>query len=87
MDWAEERTDELLAKTMGYSNSQGHTREHPVWLAVAHLFNHQTHHRGQITTLLHQLDHTRVQPITLYMCSRPAPDHRQPVTSGRFTGW
>jgi uncharacterized damage-inducible protein DinB len=54
VEWAEELTDELLARTMRYSNSQGHLREHPVWVAVAHLFNHQTHHRGQITNLLHQ---------------------------------
>lgn len=55
--WAEELTDELLAQTMRYSNSNGHEREHPVWLAVAHMFNHQTHHRGQVTTLLYQLGH------------------------------
>lgn len=55
--WAEELSDDLLAETMSYSNSQGHHREHPVWVAVAHMFNHQTHHRGQITTLLHQLGH------------------------------
>jgi len=55
--WAEGLTDELLAQTMRYSNSRGHVREHPVWLAVAHMFNHQTHHRGQVTTLLSQLGH------------------------------
>ena len=27
----------------------------PMWIAVTHFFNHQTHHRGQITTLLSQL--------------------------------
>jgi uncharacterized damage-inducible protein DinB len=27
----------------------------PGWAAVAHLFNHQTHHRGQVTTLLKQV--------------------------------
>lgn len=27
----------------------------PMWLVVTHLFNHQTHHRGQITTLFSQL--------------------------------
>lgn len=27
----------------------------PGWAAVAQLFNHQTHHRGQVTTLLKQL--------------------------------
>ena len=55
--WAEELTDDLLARTMRYRNSSGQAREHPVWLAVAHMFNHQTHHRGQVTTLLSQLGH------------------------------
>ncbi|MDP5148730.1 DinB family protein [Rheinheimera baltica] len=54
-------TDELtpaqLAGTMRYSNSQGQQRQHPTWVAVAHMFNHQTHHRGQLSTLLHQLGH------------------------------
>ncbi len=27
----------------------------PGWVAVTHLFNHQTHHRAQAGTLLHQL--------------------------------
>ena len=27
----------------------------PMWLVVTHFFNHQTHHRGQITTLFSQL--------------------------------
>jgi len=56
-NWVEELSDKVLAQTMRYSNSKGHVREHPVWLAVAHMFNHQTHHRGQITTLLYQLGH------------------------------
>ena len=25
-----------------------------MWIAVTHFFNHQTHHRGQLTTLLMQ---------------------------------
>jgi uncharacterized damage-inducible protein DinB len=29
-------------------------RTYPFWLVVSHLFNHQTHHRGQVTTLLMQ---------------------------------
>ena len=29
-------------------------RSYPLWLTVAHFFNHQTHHRGQLTTLLSQ---------------------------------
>jgi uncharacterized damage-inducible protein DinB len=26
-----------------------------LWVALAHFFNHQTHHRGQITTLMNQM--------------------------------
>ena len=37
-----------------YANSRGEERSHPLWIAVTHLFNHQTHHRGQLTTLLSQ---------------------------------
>ena len=29
-------------------------RRLPMWLATTHFFNHQTHHRGQLTTLLSQ---------------------------------
>ncbi len=39
---------------MGYSNSKGTRRDHPAWQAMTHLFNHQTHHRSQVITLLTQ---------------------------------
>jgi uncharacterized damage-inducible protein DinB len=29
-------------------------RSYPFWVAATHFFNHQTHHRGQLTTLLAQ---------------------------------
>lgn len=54
-DWVQELTDEGLARTMHYTNAKGQSRDFPVWLAAAHMFNHQTHHRGQVTTLLTQL--------------------------------
>ncbi len=37
-----------------YSGLKKSTRSRPAWLLVTHLFNHQTHHRGQVTTLLSQ---------------------------------
>ena len=40
--------------TMRYSNSKGVQRAHPARQAMTHFFNHQTHHRGQATTLLTQ---------------------------------
>lgn len=54
-DWVQELTDERLAQTLHYTNAKGQSREHRVWLAAAHMFNHQTHHRGQVTALLAQL--------------------------------
>jgi uncharacterized damage-inducible protein DinB len=37
-----------------YSGLTKSTRSAPACLLVTHMFNHQTHHRGQITTLLAQ---------------------------------
>jgi len=37
------------------SGVDGAARTHPAWVLVAHLFNHQAHHRGQLTTLMMQL--------------------------------
>lgn len=53
--WLDELTPEMLNEPMRYTNSAGAAREHALWFAVAHLFNHQTHHRSQATTLLNQL--------------------------------
>lgn len=44
-----------LDREMSYRTSTGVECRHPLWWALTHLFNHQTHHRGQATTLLFQL--------------------------------
>lgn len=51
--WVSGLTDEKLAAPLVYLR-RGQKQEAPLWWSVAHLFNHQTHHRGQITTLLTQ---------------------------------
>ncbi len=51
--WVSGLTDERLATPLVYMR-RGQKQESPLWWAVAHVFNHQTHHRGQITTLLMQ---------------------------------
>ena len=43
-----------VAAEMQYKNSMGHERKHSLGLALTHWFNHQTHHRGQITVMLSQ---------------------------------
>ncbi len=47
-------TPEDLQRTVTYSRSDGAAQGHPLWWAVQHMFNHQTHHRGQLTTLIFQ---------------------------------
>lgn len=55
LDWAERLDDGWLASTLEYlPASGGRRRAMPAWIAVTHLFNHGTHHRGQVTTLLKQ---------------------------------
>lgn len=52
--WTAEMTPAYIRQTMHYANTSGVQRSHPLWQALSHLFNHQTHHRGQLTTLLTQ---------------------------------
>ena len=51
--FAEKLTAESLAKTIRFVR-KGQETEVPLWWIVTQVFNHQTHHRGQITTLLFQ---------------------------------
>jgi uncharacterized damage-inducible protein DinB len=44
-----------LDEPFSYENYAGQKFTHPLGPALVHLFNHQTHHRGQATTLLSQL--------------------------------
>jgi len=54
--WADALTDEQLSGNLSYmSLVNPQPRAYPLWFVVSHFFNHQTHHRGQITTLLMQL--------------------------------
>jgi uncharacterized damage-inducible protein DinB len=52
--WVQAMPPHFLLSTMRYANTSGVQRQHPAWQALTHFFNHQTHHRGQVTTLLAQ---------------------------------
>lgn len=54
--WAATLTPDWLAADFTYyTMADGAKYTRPAWLLVTHLFNHETHHRGQVTTLLTQL--------------------------------
>jgi uncharacterized damage-inducible protein DinB len=45
-------------------------RTMPLWQTISHFFNHQTHHRGQITTLLFQQG---IDPGVTDLAAMPVP--------------
>ncbi|MBZ0252885.1 MAG: DinB family protein [Candidatus Methylomirabilis sp.] len=53
--WTDGLSAEALARPLAYKTFNGTPCEHPLWQALSHFFNHQTHHRGQATALLTRL--------------------------------
>ncbi|HEY5957907.1 MAG TPA: DinB family protein [Polyangiaceae bacterium] len=53
--WAQRLVLDELDAPFAYFNTTGKRFSQPLWHAVLHFFNHQTHHRGQVTTLFFQL--------------------------------
>ena len=47
-------TDDLLGSTLRYTNTAGQSNTRNFGLLLHHFFNHETHHRGQASTLLFQ---------------------------------
>lgn len=54
LEWSDELADADLRTTVNYVNRKGETHSKPLGALLMHFFNHQTHHRGQATTLLSQ---------------------------------
>jgi uncharacterized damage-inducible protein DinB len=55
LEWVASLNETDLARDLVYTtivNPQ--QRRTPLWFTLTHFFNHQTHHRGQLTTLLFQ---------------------------------
>ncbi|MBI2957061.1 MAG: DinB family protein [Acidobacteria bacterium] len=48
-------TPDQLLQPLTYVNLAGKRWTYPLWQTLLHLVNHQTYHRGQVTTLLRQL--------------------------------
>jgi uncharacterized damage-inducible protein DinB len=53
-------TQEDLNRMMEYKTLKFGIYKNPLWQSMQHVVNHGTYHRGQVTTLLRQLD---AQPI------------------------
>jgi uncharacterized damage-inducible protein DinB len=55
-----------------YVNNSGFDSEDPLAVILPHFFNHQTHHRAQVHTLLSQLGH-KPPVLDLHRVLRPDP--------------
>jgi uncharacterized damage-inducible protein DinB len=54
--WADQLAPEgLTGDLVWFSGALGKKMSRPRWILVTHMFNHQTHHRGQVHCLLTQL--------------------------------
>lgn len=50
----EELEEKDFETIVDYTNSRGDRNRYILWQALMHLFNHQTHHRGQVAEILDQ---------------------------------
>lgn len=75
LDWTEHLSPDWLDAPFTYTSITAPVKSHtrPAWLLVTHFFNHQTHHRGQLTTLLSQLGYDPGVTDLPYMPTLQAP--------------
>ena len=64
---------EFLAGGIRYVNNEGNRYDDPVPLLLTHLFNHQTHHRGQVHGLLSHAG-VKTPVLDLHRVLRPQPE-------------
>ncbi len=61
-----------LERTVEYVNTRGEAKALELSVILAHLFNHQTHHRGHSATLLRQLGVAEPPALDLLYFALPA---------------
>lgn len=64
VDVVEGIPDQRLSEVLHYKTTAGIAHETPISLVLGHMFNHQTHHRGQAHAMLSS---TRIPPPALDM--------------------
>ncbi|MEZ8545944.1 DinB family protein [Vibrio cyclitrophicus] len=52
--WIDSLSEDTIQMELTYNNSSGKSFTAPCIDLITHFFNHQTHHRGQLTTILSQ---------------------------------
>ncbi len=52
MNWCSELHDDDCKKAISYTTTEGDLVSRQARDVIQHMFNHQTHHRGQLTSIL-----------------------------------
>ena len=69
-EWVAGATDTQLNHVFAYQNTKKEQFKQPVYEMLQHLFNHGTYHRGQLVTLLRQLNVDRIPPTDFIVFCR-----------------
>lgn len=56
MDWIAHASDPALTHVLAYHTSKKEMFKQPVYHLILHLFNHSSYHRGQLITMLRELE-------------------------------
>jgi uncharacterized damage-inducible protein DinB len=59
-------SEDSLYRPLTYTNMKGENWTCPLWRMLFHVINHQTYHRGQVTTMLRQIG-AEPKPIDFLM--------------------
>ena len=65
--------DAMLVQPHAYQTTSGKPQEQPLWEILLHLFNHQTHHRGQAHACLSITTEQEPPSLDLLMFQRGLP--------------
>ncbi|MEN0075293.1 MAG: DinB family protein [Paracraurococcus sp.] len=69
-DYVAGLTAEDLAASFAYATTSGTPQRQPRWEVLSHLFNHQTHHRGQAHAILTRLGIAEPPSLDLLLMQR-----------------
>lgn len=67
IEWLKQLDPVLLSGQLHYTSTSGQVLSLPYAATLLHVFNHSTHHRGQITTALAQMGYTTPVMDLVYM--------------------
>ncbi|MBS1936763.1 MAG: hypothetical protein JSS84_02995 [Bacteroidetes bacterium] len=62
-----------LGAMVAYTTAKGQACNQPRWQLLMHCFNHATYHRGQVVTIMRQLDLQEIPAMDLVVYQRLSP--------------